>query len=150
MKIIQLSQGKVALVNDRDYKRLNLFKWFYDHDYARTTINGHKVYMHRFILDTPAGYSVDHINQDKLDNRRRNLRLATAQQNSANAKKSSANTSGYRGVSWSKKEKRWRAVISVGYKTLTLGYFVDIKEAAKAYNDNATVWFGDFARLNKI
>lgn len=101
----------------------------------------------------PAGYLVDHINRDKLDNRRINLRLATRTQNEANkAKRVSKSSSRYKGVHFSKGtlKKPWRVTITKEKKTKNLGYFATEEEAAQAYNDAAVEMFGAFAYLNDI
>lgn len=93
----------------------------------------------------PEGIEVDHINGDKSDNRISNLRLATHQQNLANCKNRKNNTSGCKGVT-RHFDGRWRARIMVGGKSLHLGLFEAIEDAAAAYSVAATEYFGEFAR----
>jgi hypothetical protein len=106
--------------------------------------------MQNVILPPPEGRLVDHENQDGLDNRRANLRIATRSQNNANQRRRKDNTSGYKGVVWHKRERRWQAQIQVEGKCLYLGGFDDPKDAAQAYNVAAFTHFGEFARLNEI
>ena len=94
------------------------------------------------------GKYIDHINGNSLDNRRENLRLATPMQNSQNMKKPRTNTSGYKGVSWSKARSKWLATINVNKKLIYLGLFVEIVDAAKAYDKAAKEHFGTYALTN--
>lgn len=91
---------------------------------------------------------VDHVNGDGLDNRRVNLRPATAQQQSRNQRRRSDNTTGYKGVVWVPSRSRWRARFTVDGKLRYLGTFTDPVEAAKAYDAAVREAFGEFARLN--
>jgi len=110
--------------------------------------DGSHMSMHRFLMGNPKGKHVDHINGNGLDNRRSNLRIATISQNLANTDKHSHNTSGYKGVYWDKVNKKWKAQITKNNKVRSLGRYVDILEAAKAYDNAAISLHGEFARLN--
>ena len=138
---IPLTQGKFATVSSEDYKYLMQWKWAYNGIYAirgRTTATEKfTVYMHRGILVRMGNYvfaNTDHINRNTLDNRRCNLRPATASQNAHNRGKRSSNTSGYIGVSWSKDCKKWEAQSTTSGEYTHLGYFDDPKDAARTYN----------------
>lgn len=156
VKEIKLSQGKYALVDDSDYERVSQYKWWAaevgvtKHFYATTsTYKPRKtIYMHRLILDAPKGKIVDHINGNGLDNRRANLRLCTNAQNLHNAPAQKNNTSGYKGVSWNKGNKKWQAQICVNNKKIMIGVFADKIEAAKAYDKAALEFHGKFAYTN--
>jgi hypothetical protein len=91
---------------------------------------------------------VDHINRDSLDNRRANLRLATRSQNNMNRSGRKGASSKYKGVSWYKSRKRWRAMIKVEGKRKSLGYFESEAEAAKVYDEAARKYQGEFAYQN--
>jgi hypothetical protein len=91
---------------------------------------------------------VDHINHNGLDNRRINLRIATARQNKQNTKIQKSNTSGYKGVT--KDRTKWRAMIRISGKRVHLGMFDDKRDAAIAYNRAAIKYHGDFACINDI
>lgn len=157
LKTITLANGKVALVDDKDFDRLNRAKWNEYKNasgihYARRALGGppprHTEYMHRVVLNAPAGMEVDHINGNGLDNRRANLRLCTHAENGKNKGKSRNSTSKYLGVSWRNDRQCWRAQIcSKGRKT-SFGSFQDEKEAAKCRDAHALAIFGKFARLN--
>lgn len=159
MKTIQLTQGKVALVDDDDYERLNQFKWHCYKDnnvwYAIRNVgkppNRTTQHMHREILRLKKGDpDVDHRDRDGLNNQRSNLRFATDSQNIANSPCRSA--SGYKGVYLFRdhKVKPWCAVITRNRKRILIGFFVTAKEAAIAWNKKALELFGDFARLNSV
>lgn len=103
--------------------------------------------------DDPGTFDVDHCFSNLDDNI--NIRKATKSQNGANRKLNiSSNkkpkTSKFKGVSWAKASKKWMAGIGVNGKTKNLGYFTDEKDAARAYNEAALKYFGEFARLNSI
>lgn len=160
MKRIKLTQGKFALVDDADFEWLNQWKWRVNaqgyavrREYTRISKGvRHAVdfRMHRQIMGEPQGMEVDHEDGEGLNNQRYNLRVATHQQNLANRPKQKNNTSGYKGVSWSKQNKKWWAHICVSGKTISIGHYKDIKEAAKAYNEAASIHQGSFARLNLL
>lgn len=107
--------------------------------------------MHRYILGLEKGdMDVNHINGDRSDNRKRNLRLVTRKQNGYNRGVYSTSSSGYRGVYFRKDNNKWRAVINKDYKRYNIGSFDCKHEAAKAYNVKAKELYGEFARLNVI
>lgn len=150
MKEIQLTKGYVALVDDSDYEWLSKFKWRYNSaGYAARHSpweNGTRktIYMHVLIGNGRPGFEVDHINHDKLDNRRSNLRVCTKKDNSHNRPIGRNNTSGYKGVFSNKNRKRWLVYIKNQY----VGCFDDKIEAAKAYDAKARELYGEFACTN--
>ena len=159
MKEIQLTQGKVALVDDDMYDYLNQWKWYANNlngkFYAVRNLRINKKYvksilMHRFIMSTNKGLVVDHLNGDTLDNRKCNLRNCTHGENLKNQKISIKNTSGYKGVSWNKNHKSYEAKINNNNITIQIGNFKNIIDAARAYNEAAVKYHGEFANLNKI
>ena len=159
MKEIQLTKGKVALVDDEDFEYLNQFKWqankirntFYANRNFRIYKNKQgKIYMHRLILKAKKEYVIDHIDGDTLNNQKKNLRICTHSENMRNSKIPINNTSGYKGVSYIKRDKKWEAYITFNNKLLNLGTFTDPINAAKAYNAAAVKYHGKFAKLNVI
>lgn len=151
---IKLTQGKVAIVDDDCPIDILKMKWYYGSKYAVRNMNigGKiiKIILHRLILDAPKGMQVDHINGNRLDNRRENLRICTQAENCKNRKESKNNTSGYKGVSICSQTKKYKAVIQLNRKKIFLGRFKTAKEAAIAYNEAAVKYHGEFANLNKI
>ncbi len=153
MKSIRLTRGVVALVDDADYARLSQRKWF-----ARLCVGRlfyaasgrwpNTVHMHREILDAPAELQVDHINGDGLDNRRCNLRLATRQQNIANALHRVPGPSGYFGVYWWPRTQKWKAAVGSRANRVHVGYFATAEEAALERDRVAIALYGKFAQLN--
>lgn len=106
--------------------------------------------MHRAILNVPDGLLVDHINHNGLDNRKANLRIATLQQNSWNARPAIKNgkPKKYKGVNWDKDKQKWQANIYIESKLKHLGSFDNEKEAAKVYDTAAKKYRGEYAFLN--
>jgi AP2 domain len=140
MKEIVLTQGKVALVDDRDFGRLNKFKWLAHETgntfYAErmyTTQDGkrHVIGMHRLIINTPNGLDTDHINGNGLDNRRINLRSVTHRKNLQNIR--TEKTSKYPGVCWRKRDKKWQAQIKISGRVMNLGCYPDEETAGLVY-----------------
>ena len=118
--------------------------------YRQIGLNG-KVYMaHRlawiFYYGVNPDDMIDHINGNRLDNRIENLRLCTPQQNQWNRSKSVKNTSGFKGVSYEKKNKKWRARIKIDGGNKCLGLYQTKQEAADAYNSYAKKIHGEFYR----
>lgn len=106
-------------------------------------------YLHKVVVSAPEGLLVDHRDGNTLDCRKSNLRPATKQQNQTNQKTRSDNSSGYKGVSWAKREKRWFAKITVNGKQKGLGYFNSAEEAYLAYCKAAIDLHGEFARFDR-
>lgn len=155
-KTIQLTQGKVAIVDDEDYEELSKYKWHYHaKGYAArgTTVSEGLgrlyIFMQRQILNAPKDMQVDHINRNRLDNRKSNLRLATRAENSRNSINSSKNANGYRGVKFDKRYGSWSAQIEVDGKHMHLGTFESSDVAARAYDEAAIKYHGAFAMTNK-
>lgn len=160
MKEIPLTQGRFALVNDIDYAFLMQWKWHFNRGYAkrssresdgltkRKLISMHRVILIRKLVRFDFN-ETDHKNQNKLDNRRGNLRPASRLQNSANSK-SRQGSSKFKGVHQLKCRKKWQVYIQFEGGRKYLGSFTDEIEAAKAYNRAALKYFGEFAHLNPI
>ena len=151
-KQIRLSQGKFAIVDDEDFDFLNQWKWCAAKNrntyYAYRADNGKNIYMHRLILNAPAGIEVDHRHGNGLDNRRSEIRLCTHAENQHNYRKQSEATSQYKGITWNKHMKKWRVQIRSDGKHIDLGHFSNQIEAAHAYDEAARKYHGEFANTN--
>ena len=156
---IPLTKGKFAIVDTEDYQPLRRHKWYArksPHTFyaVRSLTNGKKkprknMYMHHLVIDIPKGFFADHINHNGLDNRKANLRLATRTQNIWHRKKfKKPSRSQYKGVDWANDMKRWRARIRVNGKRIYIGSFENEIDAAKAYDNAAKKFHGQFAVLN--
>jgi len=160
MKLIPLTQGECAIVDDCDFEQLNRWKWScmfcggrrYAYRGTRNRRAGTQttILMHRQILNAPDGVEVDHVHGAGLNNRRGNLRFASHQQNLFNSKIRTTNKSGYCGVTFDKDRGKWFASIRINGKTKGLGRFETPKEAALEWNRVALESRGEFARLNVI
>ncbi len=153
---VKLSRGFTALIDSEDLEKIIKHSWWVlpsrNTQYAAAKIEGRCVLMHRFIVSAPPGTTMDHINGNGLDNRKGNLRYATASQNAVNTGKPTIAgcTSGYKGVfltneSW--RRKRWIAQIRVNGKKFRW-YCATEREAARAYDKAAKEYFGEYARPN--
>jgi hypothetical protein len=156
---IPLTRGKFAIVDPQHYDRLNQYTWHVTKNgntfYAKRNPRvGRKsrapsIYMHRCIIEIPPGLLIDHINYNGLDNREANIRPATRTQNNRHSKRTAnPGTSKFKGVSSYSREKRWVVKIHADGKTYKIGYFKDEIEAAKAYDQAARKYHGEFAALN--
>ena len=153
MKLIRLTQGQEAMVDDEDFERVNKHNWYalkttYGYRAAREVKGGH-VLMHRFIMNPKENEVVDHRNHITLDNQKHNLRNCTEQQNVHNRQKQkSKTTSIYKGVSWEKDRGKWISNINVDYERKYLGMFKDEFKAAVAYDVAARYYHEEFCCLN--
>lgn len=148
MKQIQLTNGKMALVDDEDYENINKHEWYaikgrYTYYAVRTSKH---IRMHSTILGI--NEEIDHKDGNGLNNQKDNLRRSSQQQNMCNRKKFINSTSKYKGVYWNKNLKKWQVQIRVMKKAIYLGLFENEIEAAKSYDNAAIIHFGEFAKLN--
>lgn len=151
MKTIQLTKGRVALVDDDDFEWLSQWKWCAlvtaNNVYAKRSAKG--ILMHREIiarhgLPSP---SVDHANHDGLDNRKANLRACTHSENAGNKRKTSG-TSRFKGVHFESQTKRWRPEVKCNGRRFRGPRFDSEEAAASWYDKKACELFGDFALIN--
>jgi hypothetical protein len=154
--------NKEVIIDKEDYNKIKNYRWGLAFDkhingfYVKTDVfddnkKHYTLLLHRVILNlTNSKMQGDHKDCNTLDNRKQNLRECTTIQNSINKRVRKDNTSGYKGVSWDKQHKLWKAYIYFNKKQIYFGLFKDKIEAALAYNKAASKYFGEFARLNTI
>lgn len=142
MKEIRVSNGRVTLVDDCDYRTLSMLAWqsingkHVSHSY-RTGGHVKNILMHVMIagwmgLEIPPGHEVDHKNRDPFDNQRDNLRVVTRSLNAHNSDIQVNNTSGVTGVSWHEVQGKWQVRIIVRKQSIQLGYFSRFEDAVAA------------------
>ncbi len=144
---VPLTQGKFARIDGDEFERVSKHNWRFHGGYAVSGSGEQALQLHNFIIPPPDRLFNDHVSRDTLDNRKSNLRICTHRQNCWNRTRPSTNKSGYKGVCWSKKNRKWKASIKADGKVRLLGHFVDKIEAANAYEKAAKKFFGEFARL---
>lgn len=152
---VPISKGYVAIVDAADAESVLRYKWSAKESrqtvYARRTVHrsdgtcGTEA-LHTFLT----GYALtDHRNGNGLDNRRCNLREATPGENGQNCRKRPHNTSGFKGVTWHKRRRKWMAQIKPGDRSNRfLGYFATAEEAAHVYDAAARELHGEYATVN--
>lgn len=167
MKVIPLTKGQFAKVDDEDYDHLMQWKWYAkqwrtDRTYyaKRTqrdpiTKKSVTISMHRFIMNCPADLKTDHENHDGLDNQKHNLRNCTNSENGKNKRSAKNSSSQYLGVSLLKNNKEkgypkiWKSSINLGKNKIKhLGVYKDEIEAAQKYDEAAKEYHKEFANLN--
>ncbi len=155
MKKIKLTNGKYALVDDKDFEYLSQWKWkaldnehtWYAYRQGKENGINKRIYMHRVITNCPKGLVVDHIKHNGLDNQRKNIRICSVSDNSRN--KRHKNKSGYKGVRYREnRENPFNPKIFLDGKEIGLGHYKDAKDAARIYDYKAKELFGEFAYLN--
>ena len=131
-----------TLVDLDDLDKVRGYRWnITNRGYAQSSRG---IALHRLVMDCPDGMVVDHINHDRLDNRKENLRICSIRQNTMNQGISKNNTSGVTGVSLDKKSNKWIAYIKVNYRQITLGRFSNIDDAIQARMDAEIEYFGEY------
>jgi len=158
-KAIPLTQGKFAIVDESDYEWLNQWKWCVCRNgyakrnkYYKISKGAYKsktIRMHRLIMSVEGSLQVDHIDGNKLNNLRNNLRICTLAQNNRNCG-SRVKGKKYKGVSWSKSAKKWHARIRSENINYHLGFFENEIDAVMAYNKAAKNLHGAFAWINNV
>lgn len=153
---IPLTRGLEAIIDASDAHLVQHRNWYAlrdgQTDYAVShagRFHGKKglVRLHRVILDAPEDMWVDHEDNDGLNCRRSNIRLATPSQNARNRRRGTNNKSGFKGVSFFKDHQKWTACIRVDGRKKFLGYFPSAEEAHQAYCEAARIHYGEFARV---
>lgn len=142
--------GGIVLVSEEDYENIGRYKWHKNaHGYVQTSINGKNTAMHRFIMKPNNNEIVDHINHNKLDNRRENLRIFDeVHKNVSNRQLKENKSSKYRGVYWSKNKKKFQARIKINCVDYSLGMFADEIIAAETIDKFLLYQKIDYIDLN--
>jgi HNH endonuclease/AP2 domain len=147
------------MVDDKLYEWLQKWHWarasqgrhpdeFYVGRYVREGKKVRVIYLHRVVMKVLDERLVDHIDGNRLNNTKTNLRIATHQQNSMNRQPTRGRDIPYRGVSLEKRLGKYRAQIKAEGRIVVIGFFTTMEDAAKAYDDAARQYYGEFARLN--
>lgn len=154
VRAISLYGGRVTLVDERDYDSLIAYRWGVNGDgyvYRREWVGSRRVFvqLHRQVLAAPVGIQVDHIDRDRLNNTRANLRLADPFGNAQNRSKTGlASSSRFKGVTLHRDTGKWQAHLKAFGRYHYLGLFESEIAAAEAYDRAAVLHFGEFAATN--
>ena len=143
------SKGNEFYFDLEDYDKIKNDYWFVNGNGYVVTSN-YKKHMHRVIMDVDGdnwtNVQVDHIKTDQRNNNiKSNLRIATPSQNGMNKSLYSNNTSGYTGVYWNKSRNRWTAYISIDKKFVCLGFYKDKEDAIKARKEAEEKYYGEYS-----
>ena len=145
------SKNEIFIFDKEDYDKIKNYCWSITHNKKGGYVMAYdsnlkkKIMLHRLIINCPPNMMVDHINHNKADNRKENLRLCNNQQNSMNHKISKRNTSGYTGVHWSNKSQKWESTLFENGNHHYLGRYDDIEEAVRVRREAELDYFGEFA-----
>lgn len=134
-----------------DYDKIKEYCWHINPDgYVCTRVLNKTLFLHRLIILPSDGMEIDHIDHNKFDNRKKNLRIVTHYQNCLNKGKYRSNTSGNTGVYLRKDRNIWKSYITVNKKRIHLGYFEDKEDAIKARKEAEEKYFGEYSYDNRM
>ena len=143
------SNGNIFLIDKEDFEKVKEYCWYScSNGYVATHLprpSNERIMLHRFILNAPKDMVVDHINRDRTDNRKSNLRICTQLDNAKNGSIRKNNKSGVIGVNWNKKSSKWHSRIMVNRKAIDLGLFENLEDATKARKEAELKYFGEFS-----
>jgi hypothetical protein len=149
-------RGIEIQIDRNELWRIEKYKYYINKRFGKNIYFYHSVYnngknkslhLHREIMDTPKGMVCDHINGDTFDNRKCNLRNCTDIENHMNIRKTNRNKSGFKGVCWNKRAKKWEVTISINNKNKYLGLYLDKTVAHNTYRKAALKYHKEYARF---
>lgn len=144
-------EGKEFYFDKEDYDKIKSHYWSINNlGYVQSVIEGKQTLFHRFVLNPPKDKVIDHINHNRNDNRRENLRIVTDKENCENRKITNRNTSGVVGVFWSKAHNKWIAHIGSKRKKIVLGYFKKFEDAVNARKQAEKELFEEIPNVSEI
>jgi len=150
--LCSLPDGSQFVIDNQDYPLVSKYQWrITPHGYFMgTNGSGERIFLHRLIMNPPEGKFVDHVDCNKANCRRSNMRICDKTQNNRNIGLQKNNQCGYKGVYWAADRSKWRAEITVDRRHIHIGSFDTAEEAADAYDEMCLLYFGEFARTNAM
>lgn len=143
--------GNEFIIDCDDYQKIKNYTWrASSNGYIITTKNRKNILLHRLIMNPSDNLIVDHINHNKKDNRKKNLRICTMSNNNMNKSKLSSNTSGVTGVTWNENSGCWVSQIGLNNNMIILGYNTNFDEAVKLRKEAEEKYFGEYSYNNSI
>lgn len=137
-------RGREFLFSLEDYEKIKNYTWCVHPSNGYVINNREGIRMHRLIMNAEKEYEIDHINRNRSDNRRENLRIATHQENNFNKTHNKNSKSKIKGVYWSDRLGKWYSKIYYNKKSIYLGVFDKLDDAINARKIAEKEYFGDF------
>ncbi len=137
-----------SLIDNLDVDTVSKYKWYLNADGYAIGGKDNRTRLHRFLLKPDRDNDIDHINNNRLDNRRKNLRECTRKENIRNNSNREGSSSQYKGVAYVARDNKYSTRIKVDGEEIWLGQFSSEIEAAKMYDKAAKKYFKEFANLN--
>lgn len=144
------AKGDVFIFDIEDYNKIKEYNWRKTKNEYFVGTKRVNILLQRLIMNEPYGLVVDHMNHNRWDNRKSNLRVCTYKENNQNKRKLDSNTSGVTGVYFNKKDKKWSAQIGIDNNILSLGLYENKEGAIKARKEAEEKYFGEFSYSNSI
>lgn len=146
------TKGEPFYFDLEDYDKIKDYCWNMDDKgyIMHIVTSGGCIRIHRLIMNCPSNMIIDHMNHNKADNRKVNLRICTYNENTKNNALRKDNISGVTGVSFCKRNGKWVANICVNRKIKFLGYFSNFDDAVKARKNAEEIYYGEFSYDNSM
>lgn len=149
--ICTTSKDDKFIIDVDDYEKIKDYTWrISNNGYVVTTRNRKVILLHRLIMNPKGNLIVDHINHNKKDNRKNNLRICSMSNNNMNKSKLRSNTSGVTGVTWNEKMECWVSQIGLNNNTIILGYNSNFNKAVKVRKEAEEKYFGEYSYDNSM